>query len=58
MDALAHLIIVVEPVMNEGGKKRFSSLAQEILVEKKPNASSFVREDSSTAGDACYVEDS
>ncbi|KAB2616953.1 copper-transporting ATPase HMA5 [Pyrus ussuriensis x Pyrus communis] len=41
-DALARLI-VVNTVMNEGGKKRSSSLAQEMLVEKKLKTSSAAR---------------
>ncbi|KAB2630928.1 hypothetical protein D8674_008447 [Pyrus ussuriensis x Pyrus communis] len=35
MDALACPIVVMEPVVNEGEKKRSSLPAQEILVEKK-----------------------
>ncbi|KAM1185534.1 hypothetical protein ACFX2G_015136 [Malus domestica] len=43
-DALALLIVVVEPAMNEGRKKRSSSPTQEMLVEKKLKASSIAHE--------------
>ena len=40
MDALAILIVVVEPTMNEGGKNRFSPTAQKMPIEKKLKTSS------------------
>ena len=34
VDVLARLNVVVEPIMNEGGKKRYSPPAQEMPIEK------------------------
>ena len=39
-DVLARLIAVVEPTVNEGGKKRLSPPTQEMSVEKKLKTSS------------------
>jgi len=46
---LAHLITVVEPAANEGGKKRSSLSAYEPSTEKKPMTSFAARRSSSTA---------
>ncbi|KAB2635293.1 hypothetical protein D8674_025827 [Pyrus ussuriensis x Pyrus communis] len=43
-DSLAHLIAIVEPTVNKGGKKRSSPSAQEMLVKKKLKTSSIARE--------------
>ncbi|KAM1945663.1 hypothetical protein ACFX13_000624 [Malus domestica] len=48
-EALARPIVVLEPAVSEGGKKRSSSPSQEMPIEKKPKISSAAREGLPTA---------
>ena len=46
---MTRLIVVAEPTMNGGGKKRYSLPAQEMPIEKKLKTSSAALEDPSVA---------